>query len=239
MAEQPSRWGHLWSGLAGGVIAAVVFTMIPAGAATGDPVIAGEANQAAKATRLRSRGPSTLKLINTRGSGGVALELVTPDGVPPLRVDQTARVLNLNADLLDGRQANQLIRGAYGTVDKAAPQDGSAVSAVITAPRKGLLAMSGSIDAAINAGQSDFIECGLSVDGVEVPGTARRSYLQQDTTGGPNNSENCSTTGMHPVDSGKHTVSLDISDRDYAVFSEASVWAIYLPFDGTGDVPLP
>jgi hypothetical protein len=234
---QSSRWGHLWSGLAGGLIAALVFTMIPATAANGDPILAGRGNLAGRATKLRSRGASTLTLTNTRGPGGVALELVTPAGVPPMQVNRTARVRRLNADLLDGRHANALIRGAYGTVDKAPARNGPVVTAAITAPRDGLLVISGSIDGSVNAGQFDFYTCGLAIDDAKVPGTSRTSFVQQPTTGGVNPSENCSTTGMHAVPAGAHTVSLDISGRDTAVFTEASVWALYVPFDGTGAVP--
>jgi hypothetical protein len=95
------------SGLAGGVIAAMVFTMIPVGARTGDPVIAGAANQAGRQTNLRSNAARTLTLINTRDDG-TALELRVEPGSPPLRTNSSAKVHNLNADQVDGLSAAAL-----------------------------------------------------------------------------------------------------------------------------------
>ena len=106
MGKHPLKREYFLSSLGGAILGALLvgvllMGMLPVEAATGDPVIAGAANQAGKATKMRSIGPSTLKLINTRGAGGVALDLVTPTGIPPMRVNRAAWVQNLNTDLLD------------------------------------------------------------------------------------------------------------------------------------------
>ena len=52
-----------------------------------------------------------------------------------------------------------------------------------------------------------------------------------------NSEENCSTTGVQQVTAGSHTVTLTIINRATAGFSRATVWALYVPFDGQGNTP--
>jgi hypothetical protein len=96
----------LWSGLAGGVIAAIVLSVVPVVAGNGDALLLGAANRAGRSTWLTSRGPSVLKLNNT--GGNPPLDLRTRDGAAPLAVDSNTRVDNLNADRVDGKHASEL-----------------------------------------------------------------------------------------------------------------------------------
>jgi hypothetical protein len=65
-------------------------------AATGDSMIVGKANKASKATVLK------------RTTGGAVLSLKAKKNSPPLSVNSTTRVKNLNADLLDGYSSDEL-----------------------------------------------------------------------------------------------------------------------------------
>jgi hypothetical protein len=84
---------------------------LPAGADRDDPLLAGRANGAkGYNTSLYSTNPTaTVTLVNNRGSGAPALDLQVKAG-PALAVNTKAWVANLNADLLDGRNA-----GAFAT----------------------------------------------------------------------------------------------------------------------------
>ena len=49
--------------------------------------------------------------------------------------------------------------------------------------------------------------------------------------------ENCSTTGVHQVTAGTHTFALTIGSRNTVTFFGASLWALFVPFDGNGNRP--
>jgi hypothetical protein len=243
MNRQPTRRGYFLAGLAGvcvGVLLAgsVLWAFVSAEAATGDPMTLGRTNLAGRATKLRSRAPSTLKLVNTRNTG-VPLDLVAEPGQPPLKVNRTTRVANLNADLVDGQHANQLIRVAHAETDDAANVNGNIVTTTITAPKPGFLVMSGSVEAHTDgAGTNDTFGCWLTVNTAAGVGTGR--FVRVHTAGithTSNTEENCSTTQTRVVSAGTHTVALTITSRDTAVFDGAAVWALYVPYDGSGYAP--
>jgi hypothetical protein len=86
--------------LAGGLVAAVLMSVLPAAAGNGDPMILGVKNNARRATKLIGKSG-----FEIRSSKNIPLRLFSPEGVPPLMVTDDALVDNLNADLLDGLQA--------------------------------------------------------------------------------------------------------------------------------------
>ena len=246
----------LLSALAGGLIAALVVSALPAiaqdpddqavtevaedRASPGDPFLLGLVNLVNRQTVLRGdAGASNLMIRNTGGEPPLSLR--TAGGTqPPLAVDSRGKVRRLNADLLDSRHANGLIRAAFGSTDSAAHNDGDAVTATITAPQRGVLIMGGSIDAKGAPGFIDGFGCMLTVNGVEVPGTSRGSVVAWFDIGHTANSEeNCSTDGGLIVEKGTHTVALSIFFHDGAAFDAASVWVIWSPFGGDGMVPNP
>jgi hypothetical protein len=81
--------------------------------------------------------------------------------------------------------------------------------------------------------------CAPIVDGGTVAGTFRQSQVNFAGPGHTfNNRENCSTTGVHQVTAGTHKVTLTISGVNPATtFGSASVWALFVPFDGNGNRP--
>jgi len=152
-------------------------------------------------------------------------------------VNATNAVNADNADNVDGFSASQLTRVAFGSTGDAADADGDAVSAAITIPKDGWLILSGSIEG--SGGATDFYNCQLTVDGVTVAGTLRVSRVDDPGGDHTNNSEeNCSTTGVRQVTGGSNlVVALNISGRNTAQFLDATVWALYVPFDGQGNRP--
>ncbi|HET8561005.1 MAG TPA: hypothetical protein VFL69_10835 [Marmoricola sp.] len=88
-----------------GAITALVLGSGTAYAATGGKFILGHANSASK----------TSTLTNTRGT---ALALDSKAGTPPLKVNRSVKVPNLNADKLDGKSSSAfaLVAGKTGTI---------------------------------------------------------------------------------------------------------------------------
>jgi len=100
------------------VLAVVVF--LAAGGASDAATVAhflalGKTTKTSKATGLSSRNPGrpTLALANTGGQP--AASFGTLSSTPPFSVSSTAKVVNLDADLLDGLDSSQLQRAITGS----------------------------------------------------------------------------------------------------------------------------
>jgi hypothetical protein len=224
------------SALAGGLVAALVMMAVPAVAGVGDAIILGVRNLGSAETEVQGSQQGPLVRIDNNHEDGNAARFEVKPGNAPFTVNSGKKVKGLNADKIDGYSSAQLIRMAFGASSNAPDANGNAVTADIHAPRAGWLVMSGSIDA--NGTTEDLYTCRLQVDGVTAPGTIRGSKV--DDGGGEhtdNDAENCSTTGAMQVAAGSHTVALLMADRNSAAFLEASVWALYVPFDGDGTKP--
>ena len=82
-------------------------------AATGGNFVLGKVNTAGHVSTLTNSAGAALTLKS--GDTGVPLTLTAPSGAAPLSVNSTARVTNLNADLLDGTNAAGLTSTAVGS----------------------------------------------------------------------------------------------------------------------------
>jgi hypothetical protein len=133
-------WVSFGSALLGAVVGGlIVGSMGSAGAATGDPVLAGMANQANSTTVLKG------------GSSAIPLRLVSGRGVAPLQVTSAKRVVRLNSDRVDNYHANGLARVAFCAEDDAPDGVDYSCSMPFTAPTNGYLIMSGSADTRIRS----------------------------------------------------------------------------------------
>ena len=144
----------------------------------------------------------------------------------------------VDADKVDGFSANEMMRVAFDFTDNVVNANGDAVATSITIPKDGWLILSGGIEA--SGVPFDYYTCSLTVDGVTVGGTDRTSSVE--SPGGThvdNSEEDCSTTGVHPVTGGTTVeIAFNIRGRGTGtLFREASVWALYVPFDGQGNTP--
>jgi len=100
-------------GLAAALIAALVVVAVPAegapnGGGPGDPLLLSRVNQAGPMTVLKTNGGFRILAKNPVRP---PLMIYTPDSMPPLDVSSTAKVNNLNADLLDGMDSTAFVRG--------------------------------------------------------------------------------------------------------------------------------
>jgi hypothetical protein len=146
-----------------------------------------------------------------------------------------------DSDQVDGYSANEMMRVAYFSTDNAGDSNGIAVATSIIIPKDGWLILNGSIDgaAAFIGDPNDEYNCFLAVNGATVEGTVRASVINAPGGTHTNNGhENCSTTGVHPVTGGTTVnIGLHIEFRTTVEFRAASVWALYVPFDGDGNTP--
>jgi len=93
---------NLWSALAGAITALILVSAIPVMAGDGEPLMLGERNRSKAVTRVATTGG--LKFVNFKvGMPALILEVV--GNTPPMRVDSIGKVVNLNADMLDGMDA--------------------------------------------------------------------------------------------------------------------------------------
>jgi hypothetical protein len=103
----------------GAVVAGVALasTAAFAGGGIGGVFNLGRANTVNGQTTLQgSTNGQQLRITNSStGPGATGLGIVTPGNRPPLAVHSKVRVTNLNADMVDGVHASQLVQGG-GTV---------------------------------------------------------------------------------------------------------------------------
>jgi hypothetical protein len=231
--------------LAGGLIAMAV----PSMAGPGDPLLMGSRNFSYLSTEIVGKVPGQPNLIvRNTADDGTALQLKVVKGNPPLEVSSNVIVKRLNADRVDGWHANHLSRAAFAAtdnVDEAIFVDdgegnatGDLLSVSISAPRSGILLITGSAESHLSGVTTSLYVCDLTVDGADVPGTKR--YVQLTDNGGEENDEpNCATNGGFVVaDGGEHTVALRVVGRQEPVlFEGATLQVQYIAFDGDGSRP--
>jgi hypothetical protein len=215
-----SNWAHFGSALAGVAVGALLIGfLVPAGAATGDPVIAGKPNQANASTIIKGT------------SGAIPLRLESALTVAPLQVTSSKRVPKLNADLIDGRHADSLVRVAY-CADGDAPDYLDYECAIpFVAPRDGYLVMSGSVDTWMTTG-GDLLHCEFTLDGAEVVGSIRDFDLNASNY---NQESNCATDAGVAVSAGAHTAVFHLDSVGLTTrLLDVGAYVIFTPFGPEG-----
>ena len=231
--------GHFRSALAGALVGGLMMAALPAlAAAVGDPFLLGRTNTMDTRTTLQGAPATSLRVVN-EAAAGLALDLQVKPGNPALAVNTSSRIPRLNADYLDGRHASSLVRAAVASTANAPNADGEILTVEVEAPTPGMLLMEASVD--VFGVTHDAFNCVLSLDGAWVTGTWR-SIVVHDRTGFgevDNGSENCATDGGTTVTAGTHTIAFEINALDAVTtgLGEAALWALFVPFDGSGVVP--
>jgi len=246
--------GHFFSALAGLIVGALLIGALPGMAANGDNLVLGEKNTARRITKVTTKNGV---LFRTTRAGTPAITLDVVPGTPPLQVNSSVKVSNLNADRVDGMHGSWLVRAAHASsddIDESVVFANDTLTAAdfldvdITAPVDGTLLMWGSTDAGLFgiSGDGDLFGCGLLVDTAggaadqEVPGSIRNSLVSDTRLGDTSNrSENCATSGALDIAAGTHTIRFRITDRSTSVegvayFNDASLQVLFVPFDGGG-----
>lgn len=139
-----------------------------------------------------------------------------------------------NANTVDGRAANSLVRvasaGADG--DVLVGVDGTAASTAIEAPSAGFLVINAGSDVS-NVPPADIVDCFIAVDGAESLPSARTIELSAENT-----EENCTTETVVQVVAGNHVVNFEYADVDTGTtVGASSLQVLFVPFGGTGALP--
>ncbi len=142
---------------------------------------------------------------------------------------------SVNADRVDGRNANQLVRVAYDTADDDAlvGVSGTALTTTIDAPSAGFLLISASSDLTGTAWGSVY--CQIVVNDSVLDHSRRTNTLEFV------DDDNCATDGIYLVlAGGTFTVDFDFELGGIAATTtvdEATLTVLFVPFGSDGSVP--
>ncbi len=189
-------------------------------------------------------GAGTGGALFADGNANPALDIQTNTNVPPMTVNSTTNVANLNSDLVDGYHASSLNRIAYASDDSTVDGDAASagrITATITAPARGYIIVSGSAYIFNETGNgADDALCYLQVNNSTLAGSTR--WVDTDYTGaagGLMDEVSCATNGGFQVcNTGAYTIDMEFSSigTDLNVL-DSSLVAEFVPFNGAGSPP--
>jgi hypothetical protein len=143
---------------------ALIVAALPAGADRDDNMIVGRANggKAYNTSLYSINNTATLSLYNKNGGGAPALRLHSNDG-PALAITSADRIVNFNADYVDGYSAHRLLDLADGcgsaTIGDPTLSVWTCDTAAAGIPTSGRVLATGSVDIQNNAESDVEIGC--------------------------------------------------------------------------------
>ncbi len=223
----------------GGLIVGVMLLAMPPAVAAVAGLVLGTQNTANSRTVLTSgAGSSTLRLVNN--GAGSALSLVAEAGEAPFKVDSGTKVQKLNADRVDGWSAHQLLRVAFANSDNLPSVEGDVLSVQIKAPRDGFLVISGGVNGSSVSTTGSYMWCNFELDGQEIVASERLISNKSFVASGDTETifSFCESSVTVPVSAGTHSVNLHWETTNPNPSpKEATLTALYVPFDGDGKRP--
>jgi hypothetical protein len=231
------RCRHLLTGLVMGLLCAAA---LPVSADNGDTMLIGERNSAQKGTILVSaRGARTLKLVNHNMDGdnaATALDLVVPAGFPPLSVNSDTKVELLNADLLDGHEASQMLNNWVASSMNLNEVGGGTHAVYGSAPAiHGGALVIGSADFR-GMGSDDRVWCDFEYLDPGATEWTQTIHTDRDVTIPGNGFGICMSTGMVNTQDGSandsHQIRFVVKGVDTAEIQEIALQVIHLPYTG-------
>jgi hypothetical protein len=189
-----------------------------AGSGVGGVFNLGVTNTVNAITKLMGSvaGPSLQIINSSTGTGATSLELRVAPDKPPLKVNRTTKVTNLNADLLDGNESTQLAPILRAQEDATA--FGNTVtgttevnSVPIEVPVDGVMMISGTVyvNSFEEVSAIDYI-LNPKVDGSDATPFGWGAYHSASVNGAPGSRFTLSYTVSQPVSAGSHTVSQEL-----------------------------
>ena len=192
-----------------------------AGSGVGGVFNLGKTNTVNAITKLTgSVAGSSLQIFNnSTDAAATALELRVASGKPPLKVNSTTKVANLNADRLDDKDSTELapiLRAQQDSLLGGQLVSGTTEinSVAIQAPVDGVLMISGT--AYVNSYEQAPTDYALNpkVDGSNATPAGWGAYYFADAgqsgDGAPGSRFTLSYTVSQPVNAGSHTVTQEI-----------------------------
>lgn len=226
-----------------------------AGTGIGGVFNLGKTNTVNAITKLTgSVAGSSLQIINSStNAAATALDLQVATGKPPLKVNSTTKVTNLNADTVDGQDgstllANNQVRADGSTTsnpvdDFTSSSFTSIASKTFSAPSNGFVMITGSLSAEEDctlAGMGNLLYR-LSVDGTPVtslPWAYELSYPVNCDSFQINIGDSGAATAVVPVSEGTHTISLDAEESGTGSFILGrSVTSVFVPTGSADAIP--
>jgi hypothetical protein len=200
---------------AGVITGALLVTALPALAASvGDAFRLGQTNSIGAGTRLQGSPGTNLTIDNNKASG-TPLNLISEPGRPPLRVNRQAKVVNLNADELDGHGTSFFASRNdfdvnFDRVANLSPSGASnaVLESGIAVSKPGVLLVAGGVEL-VDGGTSGVISCDLQLGGLEIAGSDRHFRTVDNENGA------CETNGAVVVTPGNHQVRLAVSGSGF------------------------
>jgi hypothetical protein len=149
-----------------------------------------------------------------------------------------------DSDKLDGKDSSAfLLSSAAGSLgsrawgaasDNLPDATGTALATTLTAPAKGLVILGATVD--VTGSSLEAVYCDLNVGTSPITGTGM--WVALDPTGAFTDEAICSSTGIVIVDAGTYDFSFFVyRGSDTAALYAGTMWAVWVPFDGTGAVP--
>lgn len=232
---------HVRSAVIGGLVAGAMMLAAPPALSAAASLLLGQSNTSnARTTLTGSVTSANLRLENTNKKGS-ALALAVTKGSPPLKVNSSTKVKNLNADKLDGVGAGQLMRVAHAeSTDVGFGVEGTMLSLSIEAPRSGFLVISGGVNGGQVGGTDSFMWCQFEIDGQLNQASTRLIVNKNFIADGDiqNMFSYCESSVTVPVAAGTHAVNLHWEATGPAPDpDEATLTALFVPFDGEGKRP--
>ena len=226
-----SRSIDLRSALIGGVIAGLVMTALPAVAGVGDTAIVGQQNKSAsRATTFQGLGGNgVLRARSTRDTP--ALDLQVNGNAAPMTVDSTGRVKNLNADMVDGRNARDLeVLAAHAGGNQAeivTPTDEVVRSVTLQVPTDGVVIVN-STASPVEPTAGDIVRCSITTGT-----TTDDAFVQRwESAGAAGDISQMAGTRGFDVTAGEFTANLvcDHSGTSGSSFiDDSAMTAIFIP----------
>ena len=226
-------------GLSAALIAALVVVAVPAegapnGGGPGDPLLLSRVNQAGPMTVLKTNGGFRILAKNPVRP---PLMIYSPDGMPPLQVTSTAKVTNLNADMVDGVNASAFVRKSQLTMPVAAYSGGDQTVSVsysggvvrsvsLTAPAAGVVIVNATANVR-QIGTGDQTTCSITTG----PSTDSGYLLLSENSGGNTIAQLAGTRGF-TVTGGSFTANLVCVYEGLAITStirDSAMTAIFIP----------
>ncbi|MFH2071724.1 MAG: hypothetical protein ABIJ75_02610 [Actinomycetota bacterium] len=206
------------------VLGALLMAALPGGA-VGQSLLLGQRNSERVVTRLDTKGGLR---IDGKRAGSPPLILNPIDwATPPMEVNSNAKVVNLNADLLDGRDSASL-RHLIAHDEETNIADNinwSPSVRTITTTVPGTLLMSGTVDFYNNKADADWVDCMFKVNGAVLDWSRMTVYVQ------PYQRAICHSTGIWFVATGDTTVQFITAGLSVASIEadNGTWWVLFAP----------
>lgn len=112
--------------------------------------------------------------------------------------------------------------------------NGSLATVTITAPASGILLIDSTVSFRRFASGTDNLACWLYLDGTEIDGNG----VSLTVDGDGSDAIGCAPTAATVVTAGTYTVTAEVASVDAATYVyDRTLWAMWVPFDGTGNTP--